>query len=96
MFGGGLTWFYNTLAGVNIDESQPGYRHTVIRPLLLKGLEEVKYSKMTPYGLLSVEISHKDFCGRMTVIVPVGSTATVCLPHNSPVHLVQGTHILTF
>lgn len=96
MFGGGLTWFYNTLAGVNIDESQPGYRHTVIRPLLLKGLEEVKYSKMTPYGLLSVEISHKDFCGRMTVIVPVGSTATVCLPHSSPVHLVQGTHILTF
>ena len=38
------------------------------------------YSKMTPYGMLKVEISHKDFNGQMTVTVPVGSTATVWVP----------------
>lgn len=80
MFGGGLTWFYNTLAGVNIDESRPGYRHVVIKPLLLKDLERVTYSKMTPYGKLKVEIEHKDFSGMMTVTVPVGATATVWVP----------------
>ena len=80
MFGGGLTWFYNTLAGVNIDESMPGYRHVVIKPLLLKDLEQVTYSKMTPYGKLKVEIEHKDFSGMMTVTVPVGATATVWVP----------------
>lgn len=80
MFGGGLTWFYNTLAGVNIDESKPGYRHVVIKPLLLKDLERVTYSKMTPYGKLKVEIEHKDFSGMMTVTVPVGATATVWVP----------------
>ena len=80
MFGGGLTWFYNTLAGVNIDESMPGYRHVVIRPLLLQDLEQVTYSKMTPYGKLKVEIEHKGFSGMMTVTVPVGATATVWVP----------------
>lgn len=80
MFGGGLTWFYNTLAGVNIDESMPGYRHVVIRPLLLKDLEQVTYSKMTPYGKLKVKIEHKGFSGMMTVTVPVGATATVWVP----------------
>ena len=97
MFGGGLTWFYNTLAGVNIDESQPGYKHVVIRPQLLKDLERVTYSKKTPYGMLKVEISHKDFNGQMTVTVPVGSTATVYVPHScTPEHLSQGTHVLKF
>jgi alpha-L-rhamnosidase len=80
MFGGGLTWFYNTLAGVNIDEAKPGYKHIVIRPLLLKDLEQVTYSKMTPYGQLKVEIEHKGFSGMMTVTVPVGATATVWVP----------------
>lgn len=80
MFGGGLTWFYNTLAGVNIDESMPGYRHVVIKPLLLKDLEQVTYSKMTPYGKLKVKIEHKGFSGMMTVTVPVGATATVWVP----------------
>ena len=80
MFGGGLTWFYNTLAGVNIDESQPGYKHVVIKPQLLKDLEQVTYSKMTPYGMLKVDISHKDFNGQMRVTVTVGATATVWVP----------------
>ena len=97
MFGGGLTWFYNTLAGVNIDETQPGYKHTIIKPLLLKDLEQVTYSKMTPYGQLKVEIEHKDFAGKMTVTVPVGATATVYVPHcSTPVHLEQGTYAIEF
>lgn len=97
MFGGGLTWFYNTLAGVNIDETQPGYKHTIIKPLLLKDLEQVTYSKMTPYGQLKVEIEHKDFTGKMTVTVPVGATADVYLPHTcAPQRLSQGTYTLMF
>ena len=98
MFGGGLTWFYNTLAGVNIDESKPGYRHVIIKPQLIKKLENVSYSKMTPYGKLSVDITHENFSGEMMVTIPVGSTATVFLPgnHNSPITLVQGTYLLKF
>lgn len=97
MFGGALTWYYNTLAGVNIDESKPGYKNLIIKPILVKELEQIKYSKMTPYGNLSVEISHKDFKGEMIVTIPVGSTATVFLPGiENSLKLAQGTHIIKF
>ncbi len=93
MFGGGLTWFYNTLAGVCIDESQPGYRHILIRPTLVQDLEEVQYAKMTPYGELRVEIRHRNFEGTIRVTIPVGSHATLYLPRSGePIHLVQGTY----
>jgi hypothetical protein len=32
MFGGAITWFYRKLAGMDIDEEQPGYKHIIIRP----------------------------------------------------------------
>ena len=95
MFGGGLTWYYNTLAGVNVDEDQPGYRHVIIKPILVKELEHVLYSKITPYGKLQVEINHKDFQGEIKITVPVGSTATVYLSgHSQPYWLEQGIHVL--
>ena len=97
MFGGGLTWYYNTLAGVNVDESKPGYKNVIIRPTLVKDLETITYCKMTPYGKFSVEIKHKNFKGEMTVTIPVGSTATVFLPGiENSLKLAQGTHKIKF
>ena len=97
MFGGGLTWLYNTLAGVKIDEEQPGYRTIIIKPVLVRDLEEITYSKRTPYGELKVSISHKNFKGSMTVTVPVGSSAEVYLPDcQEATVLNQGTYTLEF
>ena len=97
MFGGGLTWLYNTLAGVKIDEEQPGYRNIIIKPVLVRDLEEITYSKRTPYGELKVSISHKNFKGSMTVTVPVGSSAEVYLPDcQEATVLNQGTYTLEF
>ena len=79
MFGGGLTWFYRTLAGINTDENEPGYKHIIIKPVLSE-LENVYYSNMTPYGKVVSEIrSHQDFI-EMNVTVPVGSYATIYIP----------------
>jgi len=80
MFGGGLTWFYRILAGVNSDENQPGYKHIIIKPLLSKQLPEVYYSTITPYGKVASEIKQKGKELEMNVKIPVGSTATVYIP----------------
>jgi alpha-L-rhamnosidase len=80
MFGGGLVWFYRYLAGVQIDERQPGYKHFFIRPVLIDGLKEVSYSVQSPYGKVSSTICNNSQEATIDLIVPVGSTATVTLP----------------
>jgi alpha-L-rhamnosidase len=80
MFGGGLVWFYRKLAGMNADPLNPGYRHIIFHPHVVDDLSYVTYSNITPYG--KAGISWKNDPGRfaMSVIVPVGSEATVNVP----------------
>lgn len=79
MFGGGLTWFFRYLAGVKPDESQPGFRHILIRPYLTEE-KEVSYSRQTPYGLLSSQVLRVKDHHEIQLSIPVGSTATLYLP----------------
>jgi alpha-L-rhamnosidase len=82
MFGGGLSWFYRTLAGVNTDENEPGYKHLIIKPQLPAKLDHVYYSNRTPYGKVVSEVRRSPDDNRleMNVTVPVGSHATVYIP----------------
>jgi alpha-L-rhamnosidase len=80
MFGGGLTWFYRTIAGINADENEPGYRHVVISPKLPQQLDHVRYSTLTPYGRLTSEVSKNGKTQTVNISVPVGCRATVHLP----------------
>ena len=94
MFGGALTWFYRKLAGMETDESAPGYRHIIFRPMPVGDLTWVSYSTKTLYGDAAVEW-HKGDDGnfRMNVQVPVGCTATVYLPDGSePVEIESGRY----
>lgn len=81
MFGSGLIWFYRNLAGMQSDESNPGYKHIIIAPKPTKELSYASYSTLTPYGEAYVRWD-KDKNGGITVDVniPIGSTATVVMP----------------
>ena len=89
------SWFYQALAGINPDESAPGYRNIIIRPQVIDDITWVKASKDTPYGRLEVrwETSGNDFM--LEVKIPVGSTATVFLPDGSEHTLCSGKHKLS-
>jgi alpha-L-rhamnosidase len=80
MFGGGLTWFYRTLAGLSADENEPGYKHIIIKPDLPAKLDEVYYSNITPYGKVVSEIKRDANRLDMHITVPVGSHATIHIP----------------
>ncbi len=80
MMGGGLTWFYRILAGVDADPIEPGFRHTIIKPMPVEALDDVFYSMETPYGKLSSWVRHKDGKVSMEVTVPYGCHATVYVP----------------
>ncbi|MBR3440184.1 MAG: alpha-L-rhamnosidase N-terminal domain-containing protein [Bacteroidales bacterium] len=80
MFGGGLTWFSNMLAGVVTDPEKPGFKHFIVRPMPVKDLPEVNYSTQTPYGTVATKVTHDGQTVKVEVTVPFGSTATVYVP----------------
>lgn len=91
MMGSGLTWFSRNLAGVQYDETKPGYRHIIIRPQVPEQMDFVSYSKQTPYGKVSSELRRKNGQTTVTVTIPVSSTATLVLPIGTK-ELGQGTY----
>jgi alpha-L-rhamnosidase len=87
MFGGGLTWFYRKLAGMNIDPDQPGYRHIIFHPQPVDSISFASYSTQTPYGYAAVDWKKNDGKFYLSVTVPIGSTAIVYVP------VIKGTKI---
>ncbi len=73
-------WFYQALAGIMPDESQPGYKHIWIKPQVVNDISWVQASKDTPYGLLKVRWEKKEASFVLDVQIPVGSSASVSLP----------------
>jgi alpha-L-rhamnosidase len=80
MFGGGITWLYRKLAGMNADPETPGYKHIIFRPQPAGDVSYASYFNMTPYGTGSISWKKDNGHLSMEVIVPVGSTATIYVP----------------
>ncbi|TFG44004.1 MAG: hypothetical protein E4H43_00980, partial [Bacteroidia bacterium] len=80
MFGGGITWFYHKLAGINADPEQPGYRHIIFRPQPAGDITYASYSNLTPFGHTSISWKKEPDRFTMNISVPVGCTSTVYVP----------------
>ena len=79
MFGSIVAWFYNTLAGIRFDETRPGMKHIIIAPQIA-GLDYCKASYQSLYGLVRSEWECKNGIFKLTVEVPVNTTASIYLP----------------
>lgn len=80
MFGGGISWFYRKLAGMNTDPKAPGYRNIIFKPQVIKGLDYVSYSNLTPQGTAGIEWSFTDESFEVNLQVPSGSKAQLYFP----------------
>lgn len=94
MFGGGIGWFYNRLAGLRPNEA--GFRTFDIKPIIPEGLHWVNYSHNTTYG--TININWKLNNGRFTLQceVPVGTTATIWVPYNSATPKIKESKYVKF
>lgn len=59
MFGEVGAWLYKSLAGIRLDENQPAFRKTHIKPYFPKDLECLDVSYKTSYGKLQLEWQKK-------------------------------------
>ena len=80
MFSDVSAGFYKGLAGINPDESAPGFKHVVIRPNPVSGLEWVRASHESMYGTVSSEWRVDEDRFELRVRIPVNCTATVVMP----------------
>ncbi len=72
-------WLYRVMAGLEIDEQEPGYRHTVLSPQTGGGLTCVRGWHHSVYGLVSSEWERKGHRITLTVQVPVNASASIIL-----------------
>ena len=73
-------WFYQTLAGINYDREQPGFKHIVIKPTLTGDLTWVKAHFDSPYGRIASQWQKAGRRLKLELTIPANTTATVYVP----------------
>ena len=94
MFGSVVAWFYNSLAGIKPDKSNPGMKHFYIEPIPVPELTYCKASYNTLYGKISSswEID-KNGSFHLTVDVPANTSATIIFPElGDKIEVLSGTY----
>lgn len=73
-------WLYRVVAGLEIDEKNPGYKHTIIQPHPGGQLTSAKASVRSMYGLVMSSWSINKGVMQLEVVIPANTTASVVLP----------------
>jgi alpha-L-rhamnosidase len=73
-------WLYKFVAGLEIDERQPGYKHILIQPHTGGGLSRARARILSLYGPASSGWELQDGRMRVNIEVPPNTTASVRLP----------------
>ena len=84
-------WFYKTLAGIQSDPDQPGYKHFFVKPVPVGDLTSVSATHKTLYGTIKVDWKKTSEKFELVVDVPINSTATVQLPFKGKSISLNGT-----
>ncbi|HEY9003477.1 MAG TPA: glycoside hydrolase family 78 protein [Mucilaginibacter sp.] len=73
-----IAWFYQDLAGIKAGD--PGFKTIIMKPAIINGLDSVKASYQTSYGLIKSSWKKGQGQFEWLVTVPPNTTATVYLP----------------
>jgi alpha-L-rhamnosidase len=73
-------WLYRVVAGLDIDEQHPGYKHILIQPHAGGGLTHVKVCHESLYGPIESGWRLEEQKMIVNVRIPPNTTATVRLP----------------
>jgi alpha-L-rhamnosidase len=80
-FGSVGEWMYATVAGLDLDEQAPGYKHILIAPRPGGTLTSASAKLETIRGLVTTDWSLSGKVFKLTVSIPANTTASVALPY---------------
>lgn len=75
-----LTWYYENLAGIKSDSAAVAFKQVIMKPAIIDGLNEVKASYHSMYGLIKSEWKKSMYNFKWRVTIPVNSSAMVYVP----------------
>jgi len=73
-------WFYQTLAGINYDVENPGFKHIIMKPTPIGDLKWAKASHESMYGTIKSEWNVKDQEFDWNISIPANTDATIYVP----------------
>jgi len=88
-------WMYRVMAGIDIDEAAPGYKHILIQSQPGGGFSSVKASHETLYGKVASSWTLKDGRFELEVQVPPNTRGTVRLPSARVASVSESGKLLT-
>ena len=66
-----VVWLYEYLAGIRPDEAEPGFKHIIMRPEIVPGLERRHGTHQSPYGLIESHWQRNGSALAWNITVPV-------------------------
>ena len=76
-------WLYASVAGIEWDPAEPGYKHIIIHPHPGGGLTYARATIGSPYGKISSNWKLAKNAMTLNILVPPNTTATVYVPVSS-------------
>ncbi|GHS91615.1 alpha-rhamnosidase [Bacteroidia bacterium] len=101
MFGDINAWMFKGLGGIYPDEVQPGFKHIILKPNFVDGLEYFEASHVSPYGKIVSKWEKEGDIVYYTISIPANCTATFYIPGNmvyekqkgkTSIELLSGNH----
>jgi len=90
LLGDFLVWLFEDLAGISPDENNPGFRHIIMKPTLIEGLDWVKADHMSPYGKIWSAWKAEKGVFDWEISIPVSTTASVYIPVGETAKITEG------
>lgn len=80
MFGEIGAWLYKSPGGIKPDEKQPGFKHVILDPHIMDGLNAFEASHVGPFGEIVSAWKRTEKGIRYNITIPANSTASMELP----------------
>lgn len=80
MFGEVGAWIYKALGGIKPDPKEPGFKHILLEPHFVEGLDHFRASYKGPHGKIISAWKREGESIHYTVTIPANSRATLLLP----------------
>lgn len=80
MFGEIGAWWYKSLGGIKPDEKQPGFKHILLQPQVVAGLESFEATHNGPYGQIVSSWTKSKQGISYYFVIPANSSASIDIP----------------